>query len=76
MHYLTELADKLVTAYQDRDNLMHWVSNNSNEANRLALIETLRDILEQEIAKGNLRYNRLARPSYPPSEDVLTDLKL
>jgi len=75
MHYLTELAEKLAAAHEDRDNLSQWVSSDSRETNRLAQIETLRAILEQEVAKGNLRYNRLDRPSYPPSEDVLTNLK-
>jgi len=72
MHYLTELADKLVTAYQDRENLTHWVIQDSSEANRLAQIETLRAVLEQEITRGNLRYNRLHRRDYPLSEDVLS----
>jgi len=71
MHYLTELAGKLVIAYQDRDNLTYWVSNDSSEANRLAQIETLRAVLEQEITRGNLRYNCLHRRDFPLSEDVL-----
>lgn len=71
MHYLTELADKLVTAYQDRDNLSHWVSKESREANRLVLAETLRDVLEQEVAKGNLSYHYISSVrDYPQSEDV------
>jgi len=76
MHYLTELAEKLAAAYEDRDNLSQWVSSDSHEANQLAQIETLRAILEQEVAKGNLRYNRLKRPDdYPRSENVLTGFK-
>lgn len=75
MHYLTELAEKLAAAYEDRDNLSHWVSSDSREANRLAQIETLRAVLEQEVAKGNLRYHCPDRPDYPRSEDVLSGFK-
>jgi hypothetical protein len=74
MHYLTELADKLVTAYQDRDNLLQWVSHNQTTANRQELIETLRSVLEKEVADGCLRYNCVRRHSIPPKENVFSEL--
>ena len=55
MHYLTELAGKLVTAYQDRENLSLWVSG-QGEGNQQALVRALRAVLEQEVATGHLRY--------------------
>lgn len=75
MHYLTGLAGKLVRAYQDRDNLAHWASQGTSEASQIALVESLRDVLEQEVAKGNLHYNCLHRSDYPSSEDVLSEFR-
>jgi|HubBroStandDraft_5_1064220.scaffolds.fasta_scaffold329170_2 hypothetical protein len=60
MHYLTELAGKLVTTYQDRENLSLWVSDQSPD-NQQALIGALRSALEQEVAAGRLRYDCLRR---------------
>jgi hypothetical protein len=55
MHYLTELAGKLVTSYQDRENLSLWVSD-FGQGNQDALVRALRAVLEHEVATGRLRY--------------------
>ena len=56
MHYLTELAGKLVTAYQDRENLTLWLAPGQSQDTQRVLASALRTVLEQEIAGGRLQY--------------------
>jgi hypothetical protein len=55
MHYLNELAGKLVATYQDRENLSLWISGQGQD-NHQAIVTALRAVLEQEVAQGHLRY--------------------
>ncbi|MGA3008527.1 MAG: hypothetical protein ABSE59_11620 [Opitutaceae bacterium] len=54
MNYLTDLAEKLVTAYQDQENLLVWVSRQGRDGQK-SLVVAVRSVIEQEIAAGRLR---------------------
>ena len=56
MHYLTELAGKLVTAYQDRENLTLWLAPGQSQDTQRVLASALQAVLEREVAGGRLRY--------------------
>ena len=64
MHYLDELAKKLVAAQDDAENRHAWIAFRDRES---VMSIALRQVLEIEISKGRLHYSLLA---YPPKEDV------
>ncbi len=72
MHYLTELAGKLVNAYQEQEEASRAIASRRSQFQQQALIETLRTVLEREVADHCLHYNQLHRPE-PRRADPATD---
>lgn len=68
MHYLTELAGKLVTAYQEQEEVSRSVASRRNPFQQQALIEALRTVLEREVADHSLHYSQLHRSEPPPAD--------
>jgi hypothetical protein len=71
MNYLADLAEKLVTAYQDQENLLVWVSRQGGDAQK-SLAAALRLVIEKEIAAGRLRNDSVGCGK---EESSLHDLK-
>lgn len=74
MNYLTELAGKLVTAYQDRENLTLWLAPGQSQDTQRVLASALQAVLEKEIAGGRLQYVRIdgeENAAIPPLIDSL-----
>lgn len=59
MHYLNRLSDKLVTAYQNHENVLNPTSRGMATPDPRILSDALRAVLEQEVEGGRLRYNLL-----------------
>jgi hypothetical protein len=59
MHYLAYLSHKLVTAYQNQENVLTSVRPGIDKADKQMLTEAVQAVLEQEIESGRLRYDLL-----------------
>ena len=75
MHYLTELAGKLVIAYQDRENLTLWLAPGQSQDTQRVLASALRTVLEQEIAGGRLRYGSVSGEETATTPPLLGSLE-
>jgi DNA-binding NtrC family response regulator len=59
MHYLAALSHKLVTAYQNQEDILNSTSRRSDKLDTRLLAEAVQAVLEQEIENGRLRYDLL-----------------
>lgn len=56
MHYLDQLAERLVLAYEDEENLREWATFADRAGKRSALVRALRQTLEREVSARYLSY--------------------
>ena len=59
MHYLASLSHKLVTAYQNQENVLTSAGHGIDKTDTRMLVEAVQAVLEQEIECGRLRYDLL-----------------
>jgi len=70
MHYLASLSHKLVTAYQNQENVLTAGKHGIDKTDKRMLVEAVQAVLEQEIESGRLRYDLLhAHPHENPFQE-------
>jgi len=67
MHYLASLSNKIVSAYQNQENILNSAKSNSAKTDTRILAEAVQSVLEQEIENGRLRYD-LLRTQYDEAQ--------
>ena len=72
MNYLTGLAERLVTTYEDEENFLEWITFSDRARNRATIISALRVTLESEVSAGRLHISPSRSASDFSDQPLLT----